>query len=69
MIILNPKLPKDISEITTVNNIQLLFLFWWHRQSKSEKKTYLLNNINPIAVNKVKHSWIILRFTYIKINI
>ena len=66
MIILNPKLPKDISEITTVNNIQLLFLFWWHRQSKSEKKSYLLNNINPIAVNKVKHSWII---TYIKINI
>ena len=66
MIILNPKLPKDISEITTVYNIQLLFLFWWHQQSQSEKKSYLLNNINPIAVNKVKHSWII---TYIKINI
>ena len=63
MIILNPKLPKDISEITTVYNIQLLFLFWWHRQSQSEKETYLLNNINPIAVNKVKHSWII---TYCK---
>ena len=63
MIILNPKLPKDISEITTVYNIQLFFLFWWHRQSKSEKKSYLLNNINPIAVNKVKHSWII---TYYK---